>query len=159
MPITHMGYFKPPSDAFPIELRSKDLRSAKEWEYTNAIGVWTELGLMSLEVARTHDGTTEDLTRKLALTEEAFKAVLEITSMRAPYFTEITEQVVEIARKMSFHVKQGHDAVFSESYRSARTALIAKMETVAAKMLAKSRVERASSRSRPGDPQGAAQSE
>ena len=154
-----MGFFKPPSDAFLIELRSKDRWSAKEWEYLNPIGVWTELGLVAMEVARTHDRTIEDLTRKLALAKEAFKAVLEVTSMRAQYFRDLTEQRVEIARQLSFLVEQGHDAVFSESYRSARTALTAKMETEAAKMLAKARRERASSRSGPSGPQAAAKSE
>ena len=41
--VTHMGYFKQPSDAFISALRSRDRRSAKEWEYINAAGVWTEL--------------------------------------------------------------------------------------------------------------------
>ena len=39
VPVTHMGYFKPLADAFVSDLRSKDRRSAKEWEYINAAGV------------------------------------------------------------------------------------------------------------------------
>lgn len=163
MSVTHMGYFKPPPDAFLMELRSKDRRSAKEWEYLNAIGVWTELGLTAMEVARTLDGTIEDLTRKLVMAEDAFKGVLEVVSMRAQYFRHITEQGVEIARQMSFLVEQGNDAVFSKSYTSARDALTSKIETEAAKMLAKARVERASTRhgggSGPSVSQGAAQTE
>ena len=40
--------------------------------------------------------------------------------MRAQYFRDITEHGVVAAGKMSFLVEQGHDAVFSQSYRSAR---------------------------------------
>ena len=67
------------------------------------------------------------LARKLALAEKAMKAALEVLSMRAQYFREITEQGVEAARQMSFLVEQGHDAVFSESYRSAREELTNKL--------------------------------
>ena len=63
--------------------------------------------------------------------------------MRAQYFREITEQGVEAARQMSFLVKQRHVAVFSESYRTPREALTTKLETEAAKMLAKAHLERA----------------
>lgn len=143
VPVTHMGYFKAPTDAFLTELRSKDRRSAKEWEYVNAAGVWTELGLMSLEVARTTDGSKEEMGRQLKLAEMSMKAALEVLSMRAQYFRDITEQGVEIARQMAFLVEQGHDAVFSESYRSARDALTSKMEVEAAKQLAKARLEKA----------------
>ena len=51
VPVTHMGYFKPDADAFISELRSRDRRSAKEWEYVNAAVVWAELGLWALMVA------------------------------------------------------------------------------------------------------------
>ena len=44
---------------------------------------------------------------------------------------------------MSFIVDQGHDSVFSESYRTAREALTTKLETEAAKVLSKARLERA----------------
>ena len=128
VPVTHLGYFKPPADAFLADLRSKDRRSAKEWEYLNAIGVCTELGLAALEVAKGQEGTIEDIGRRLALAEGSFKAVSEVASMRAQYFRDITEQGVEMARQMPFMVEQGHDAVFSESYRSAREALTSKLE-------------------------------
>lgn len=50
------------------------------------------------------------------MAEEAFKSVLKVLTMPAQYFTNITEQGIEIARQMSFLVEQGHDAVFSKSY-------------------------------------------
>ena len=59
-----MGFFKPPVDAFLSDLRSKDRRSAKEWEYINGAGVWTELGLSALEVAKTQGGTLEDVGKR-----------------------------------------------------------------------------------------------
>jgi hypothetical protein len=39
VPVTHMAFFKPPATAFLSELKAKDRRSAKEWEYVNATGV------------------------------------------------------------------------------------------------------------------------
>lgn len=43
VPFTHMKYFKPPADAFLSDFRARDRRSAKEWEYVNAAGVWAEM--------------------------------------------------------------------------------------------------------------------
>lgn len=143
VPVTHMGFFKPPADAFISDLRSRDRRSAKEWEYINSAGVRMELGLTALGVAKTQSDNVPSMARKLALAERALKAALEVLSMRAQYFREITEQGVEAARQMSFLVEQGHDAVFSESYRSARQALTSKLEIEAAKMLAKARLAKA----------------
>lgn len=37
--ITQTGYFKHPNDDFVAELRVKDLRSAKEWDYVYGGGV------------------------------------------------------------------------------------------------------------------------
>ena len=46
--MTHIGYFNPLKDVSLADLNSKDGRSAKEWEYINAAGVWLELGMASL---------------------------------------------------------------------------------------------------------------
>lgn len=143
VPVTHFGYFKPPIDAFITDLKAKDRRSAKEWEYINAAGVWTEVGLSSLSVLKNTSGDVEQFGRLLALAEDAFKATLEVLSMRAQYFRDITEQGMDTARQMSFLVEQGHDAVFSNSYRTAREALNTKLEVEAAKQLAKARIEKA----------------
>lgn len=37
VPVTHMAYLKPLMDAFLVELKSKDRRSAKKWEYTKGV--------------------------------------------------------------------------------------------------------------------------
>lgn len=52
VPVTHLNYFKPPDDAFLSELKLKDRRSAKEWEYVNAAGVWLDMGLSAMLVAK-----------------------------------------------------------------------------------------------------------
>lgn len=156
VPVTHMGYFKPPTDAFFTELRAKDRRSAKEWEYINAAGVWAELALMSMELARTGTDGVDDMGRKMKLAETAVEAVVEVLRMRAQYFRDVTEQGMEMARQMAFLVEQGHDAVFSESYRSAREALTSKIETEAAKEMARARMERSRGANRSGGPEGAA---
>jgi len=153
-----MAFFKPPSDAFLTELRQKDRRSAKEWEYVNCAGVWAEMGQMALEVAKEDSGTLEEMGRRLKLAEMSLAAVVEVLSMRAQYFRDINDQGMEMARQMAFLVEQGHDAVFSESYRSARTTLTSKMEVEAAKQLAKARIERASG-TRGSGPSGAAEGE
>lgn len=158
VPITHLGYFKPPVDAFLNELKSKDRRSAKEWEYINAAGVWLETGLASMTLAKEQKGSEEDLVRRLALAESSFKAALEVLSMRAQYFRDITENGIEQARQMAFLVEQGHDAVHSESYRSAREALTSKIEVEAAKQLAKARLGQSGGKKK-GSAQGAAESE
>jgi hypothetical protein len=44
VPVTQLAYFKPPASAFSSEFRAKYRRSAKEWEYVNAAGVWVEWG-------------------------------------------------------------------------------------------------------------------
>lgn len=77
VPITHMGYFKPPQDAFLNELRSRDRRSGKELDHLNAAGVRTELGLAALDVAKTYGGTIEEMTRRIMLAEDPMKAALE----------------------------------------------------------------------------------
>jgi hypothetical protein len=48
--MTHVAFFKPPATAFLSELKSKDRRSAKEWEYVNTAGVWLELGQVALAI-------------------------------------------------------------------------------------------------------------
>lgn len=158
VPITHLGYFKPPVDAFLSELKSKDRRSAKEWEYINGAGVWIETGLAAMTLAKEQEGTVEDLARRLALAEKAFKAALEVISMRAQYFRDVVENGVEEARQMAYLVEQGHDAVHSESYRTAREALTSKIELEAAKQLAKARISKAGGKKKGGG-QGAADSE
>ena len=59
--------------------------------------------------------------------------------MRAQYFRDITDQGIEAARQMAFLVGQGHDAVFSDSYKFAREAFPTKLEI---KMIAKARLEK-----------------
>ena len=82
-PVTHMGYFKPAADAFVSELRSRDRRSAKEWEYINAAGVWTKMGLSALIVPKDQSEEDPSMARKLALAEKSIRAALEVLSMRA----------------------------------------------------------------------------
>ena len=79
--------------------------------------------------------------------------------MRAQYFRDITEHGVEEARQMAYLVEQGHDAVHSESYRTAREALTGKLEVEAAKQLAKARLEKAKKTKKKGGPSGDADQE
>ena len=74
--VTHMGYFKPAADAFVSELWSPDRRSAKECEYINAAGVWTEMGLSALIVAKNQSEDVPSMARKLALAEKSIRAAL-----------------------------------------------------------------------------------
>jgi hypothetical protein len=146
VPVTHMAFFKPPATAFLSELKSKDRRSAKEWEYVNAAGVWLELGQAALAIVKEgEDSTTaEEMARLLALANKAFGAAREVLAMRGQYFTDIVQYGVEAARQMAFLVEQSHDAVHSLSHRSVRESLNQRLESEAAKMLAKTHLERAS---------------
>lgn len=56
VPVTRMAYFKPPADAFLSDLRLKDHRSAKEWEFINGAGVLVETDLAVLELAKEEEG-------------------------------------------------------------------------------------------------------
>jgi hypothetical protein len=147
VPVTHMAFFKPPPTAFLSELRAKDRRSAKEWEYINAAEVWLELGQAAMSLTRASDETmianTAEMARMLALADKAFSAAREVLAMRGQYFSDIVQYGVEAARQMSFIVEQGHDAIHSTSHKSARESLSLKIESEAAKMLAKAHLERA----------------
>ena len=143
VPITHMDFFKAALDAFATDLKSKDRRSAKEWDYVNGAGKWLESGLAALRLAREGTGTEAEMAHQLALAEQFLQASLEVLSMRAQYFHDVCEKGMEEARQMAFLVEQGSDAVHSNTYKAAREALKTKLETAAAKQLAKSRLDRA----------------
>lgn len=138
-------------------MKAKDRRSVKEWEYINGAGVWLETGLAALLLCKEGTDDLESITRRLALAEKALKAALEILLMRAQYFRDITDHGIDEARQMAFLVEQGHDAVHSESYRTARESLSTKLEYEAAKQLAKNRLEKANNPIRKGRKGGGAQ--
>jgi hypothetical protein len=50
--VTYVAFFKPPATVFLSELDAKDRRSANEWEYIDAVGVWLELGQAAMAMAR-----------------------------------------------------------------------------------------------------------
>lgn len=77
VPISHFGYFKPPATAFAAELRKRNKRYAKEWEYINAAGVWVEVALVSLRYAMEKAPDYEQVTRMLGVAERGAKAALE----------------------------------------------------------------------------------
>lgn len=93
VPVTHMEYIKPNFDAILLDLKAKDLRSAKEWEYVNGTCFWMETGLAVMEVAKRSTSFTE-MARNLVLAETSFKAALEVLSMRGQYFRDIMEHGV-----------------------------------------------------------------
>jgi hypothetical protein len=145
VPVTHMAFFKPPATAFLSELKSKDRRSAKEWEYVNAAGVWLELGQAALAIVKDGEAsmTTAQMARLLALADKAFGAAREVLAMRGQYFTDVVQYGVEAARQMEFLVEQSHDAEHSLSHRSVRESLNQRLESEAAKILAKTHLSRA----------------
>jgi hypothetical protein len=64
--------------------------------------------------------------------------------MRGQYFTEVVQYGVEAARQLAFLVEQSHDAVHTLSHRSVRESLNQRLESEAAKLLAKTHLQRAS---------------
>lgn len=75
------------------------------------------MGLSAMMFAKDQSEDVSSMARKLALAEKSIRAALEVLSMRAQYFRYITDRGVEAARQMDFLVEQGHDAVFSDSYK------------------------------------------
>jgi hypothetical protein len=125
VPVTQMAFFKPPATAFLSEQKSKGRRSAKEWEYVNAVGVWLELGQAALAIVKDGEDsmTTAEMARLLALADKAFGAARDVLAMRGQYFTDVVQYGVEAARQMPFLVEQSHDAVHSLSHRLVRESL------------------------------------
>lgn len=112
--VTYMGCLRPPVRTFLSYIRPKDCRSAKKRECVNGAGVWAEMATTAVLVARAESGSVEDVGRYLGLAERLLMAPVEVC-VRAQLFWGVVEQGVEAARQMPFIVKQGQDAVSSES--------------------------------------------
>lgn len=144
----HFNYFKPPETPFLSSLRSRDRRSAKEWEYINAAGVWLDISRKSLEKCMEDEsGGVEKWAARLSLVAAGMDAAMEVLLMRAQYFDDITGHGVEMARQMAMLVESQHDAVQSASYKAVKKSLANRIDTEAAKILARTHLERASARS------------
>lgn len=85
----------------------------------------------------------DDVARYFALSEKSFEAALEVLAMRAQNFRDIVDHGIEEERHTAFLVEQGHDAVYCYSYKTARIYVTGRLETEAAKQLAKLRIEKA----------------
>jgi hypothetical protein len=143
VPVTHMAFFKPPATSFLSELKSRDRRSATEWEHVNTAGVWLELGQAALAIVKDGEAsmTTAQMARLLALGDKAFGAAREVLAMRRQYFTDVVQYGVEAARQMAFIGEQSHDAVAVTSVCA--QSLNQTMESEAAEMLEKTHPSRA----------------
>jgi hypothetical protein len=86
--------------------------------------------------------TPAAMARMLSLAEKAFGAAREVLAMRGQFFADIVHCGVEVARQMAFLVEKSHDAVHSLSHRSVRESINQRLESEAAKMLAKTHLER-----------------
>jgi hypothetical protein len=100
VPVTHMAFLKPPATAFLSELKAKDRRSAKEWEYINAVWMRLDLGQAAMALAQNGEAvmTPAEMARMPALTDKAFGAAREMLAMRGQYFHDIVQYGVEAAR-------------------------------------------------------------
>jgi hypothetical protein len=111
----------------------------------NAVGVRLELGQDTLALAK--DGKSEmtpaTVARMLALGERSFGGAREVLGMRGQCFTDIVQYGVEAAQQMAFLVGQSHNAVHSLSQRSVSESLTQRLESEAAKILAKKNLDRA----------------
>lgn len=70
VPVTHLGYFKPPIDAFLTERKVKDRRFSKQWEYINTAVVCNQMGLLALSLICTTAGDTKQFFRLLSLAKD-----------------------------------------------------------------------------------------
>lgn len=65
MPNPHMAFFKPPMDAFAVDLKSKDRWFVKECEYVNGAGVWIETGPACLSTIKESECGDDVLSLRL----------------------------------------------------------------------------------------------
>lgn len=110
--ITHMGYFKHSTDAFLVELRLKDRRTAKEWEYINEAWVWAETSLSALSLCKESETSTKGFARNIEVAEEELRVITEVLSIRDQIFSgynrERYENGMTEAHQMAYLVEQEH---------------------------------------------------
>lgn len=103
LPVSFRGYTfllriwafsRPPNEAVLIDLRAKDGRSAKEWEYINAVGVLLEVAMCLLEILRAGQDDPQAFATKLGLGESGCAVKMEFLSMCAQYFKHIVNFVI-----------------------------------------------------------------
>lgn len=99
--------------------------------------------MAALRLAREGSGNAYECTRNLALAKQFLITSVEVLSMRAQYFCDITENGIQEARQMAFLVKQGSASIHSNRNRTARESLTGNLEIEAAKQLERARLERA----------------
>jgi hypothetical protein len=97
-----------------------------------------------MALAKDEKMTLASTARMLALADKAFAAAREIISMRGQYFSDVVQYGVEGALNMAFLVEQRHGAVHSLSHRTVHESLNQRLENEAAKILAKTHLDRAS---------------
>lgn len=73
----------------------------------------------------------------MVLAEISMKAMMEVLRIRSQYFPDITEQSMEVARKMEFLVEQGLEAVLLKLCLSGSEYFTLKRKVDAAKHLEK----------------------
>lgn len=150
VPMTHLGYFRTAQNAFYCDLRNRYKRSAKEWKTQYVLGVSIELALTTLSISMRENEDNETFCKLLEIIKNFAKATVEVFAMRGQYFRDITMQELEVARQRCFLVKERHDAVLSESYRTAKEALTIKIEIESVKQLAELKLEQLNGRRRKG---------
>lgn len=75
--------------------------------------------------------------------------------MSAQYFPDVTKNGVKKEFQMTYVVYDVHDAINSESFRTAREAFASKIELEAAKQQSKSRISKAGGNKKDGAKGGA----
>lgn len=83
------------------------------------MGARIELLLMGLDFLETEAESLKDIIRLLSLAEMAFKPSSEALSEKAQYLCEIIAKEIKLACLMYFPVEYGHDAMLSDSLRTA----------------------------------------
>lgn len=130
-------------NAFDVNLKARDVRSAMEWGHVNAARLWLEAELAGLQLAKESEGHAQDLERRLAFVESFWRAVMEVIPMWDRYFCNIIGHGVDEAKQVPFLFEQSSRTAYSETYRTARKALDGRIEVETATHLAKNKLERA----------------
>lgn len=56
-----MAHFKPPNDAFLVEVNYQDRGSSKEWAYINVACEWFETSITAFMIAKEGSGTAVEV--------------------------------------------------------------------------------------------------
>lgn len=143
--IDHFSYFKPKSASMYIQLSGKDRRSAKEYEYVNAAGVWGEMALagMTSICEGEIDGDIDDMAKQLHAIRACMGGVMEVLRQRMDYMHNVVEHGAAEAKLVASVAEEMATPTISVAMHDLKVTLSDKRATEMMKLLSKKQAEHA----------------